>query len=79
MFLKYYAQGKADTETNFVVSVGFTTKVDHQTTSKIMFMKYDSSSITAWTAVDDSAGIQIMSFQQGLYCRVYGLLRSPLW
>ena len=25
----------ADTETNFVVTVGFTTKVDHQTTSKI--------------------------------------------
>ena len=24
-----------DTETNFVVTVGFTTKVDHQTTSKI--------------------------------------------
>ena len=30
-----YAQGKMDTETNFVVTVGFTTKVDHQTTSKI--------------------------------------------
>ena len=30
-----YVQGKTDTETNFVVSVGFTTKVDHQTTSKI--------------------------------------------
>ena len=30
-----YAQGKTDTETNFVVTVGFTTKVDHQTTSKI--------------------------------------------
>ena len=31
----HYAQGKTDTETNFVVTVGFTTKVDHQTTSKI--------------------------------------------
>ena len=30
----HYAQGKTDTETNFVVTVGFTTKVDHQTTSK---------------------------------------------
>ena len=30
-----YAQGKMDTETNSVVTVGFTTKVDHQTTSKI--------------------------------------------
>ena len=30
-----YAQGKMDTEKNFVVTVGFTTKVDHQTTSKI--------------------------------------------
>ena len=30
-----YAQGKTDTETNFVVTVGFTTKVDYQTTSKI--------------------------------------------
>ena len=29
-----YAQGKTDTETNFVVTVGFTIKVDHQTTSK---------------------------------------------
>ena len=29
------AQGKTDTETNFVVTVGFTTKVDHQTTSTI--------------------------------------------
>ena len=29
-----YAQGKTDTEANFVVTVGFTTKVDHQTTSK---------------------------------------------
>ena len=28
-----YAQGKTDTETNFVVTIGFTTKVDHQTTS----------------------------------------------
>ena len=30
-----YAQGKTDTETNFVVTVSFTTKVDHQTTSKL--------------------------------------------
>ena len=30
-----YAQGKMNTETNFVVTVSFTTKVDHQTTSKI--------------------------------------------
>ena len=28
------AQGKMDTETNFVVTVGFMTKVDHQTTLK---------------------------------------------
>ena len=28
-------KAKMDTETNFVVTVGFTTKVDHQTTSKI--------------------------------------------
>ena len=28
-------KAKTDTETNFVVTVGFTTKVDHQTTSKI--------------------------------------------
>ena len=27
-----------DTETNFVVTVGFRTKVDHQTTSKITFI-----------------------------------------
>ena len=27
-----------DTETNFVVTVGFTTKVDHQTTSKISYI-----------------------------------------
>ena len=33
----YHAQGQTDTETNFVVTVGFTTKVDHQTTSKIWF------------------------------------------
>ena len=30
-----YAQGKTDTETNVVVTISFTTKVDHQTTSKI--------------------------------------------
>ena len=30
-------QSKMDTETNFVVTVDFTTKVDHQTTSKISF------------------------------------------
>ena len=30
-----YAQGKTDTETNFVVTVGFTIKVDHQTTFEI--------------------------------------------
>ena len=30
-----YAQGKTDTKTNFVVTISFTTKVDHQTTSKI--------------------------------------------
>ena len=29
-----HAQGKMDTETNSVVTVGFTTKVDHQTSSK---------------------------------------------
>ena len=29
-----YAQGKTDTETNFVVTVGFMTKVDDQTTLK---------------------------------------------
>ena len=34
-YLFIYAQGKMDTETNFVVTVGLTTKVDHQTTSKI--------------------------------------------
>ena len=28
-------KAKTDTETNFVVTVDFTTKVDHQTTSKI--------------------------------------------
>ena len=33
-----YAQSKTDTETNFVVTVGFTTKVDHQTTSKIWYI-----------------------------------------
>ena len=30
-----YALGKTDTETNFVVTISFPTKVDHQTTSKI--------------------------------------------
>ena len=30
-----YAQGKTDTETNFIVNVGLTTKVEHQTISKI--------------------------------------------
>ena len=30
-----YTQGKTDTKTNFVVTISFTTKVDHQTTSKI--------------------------------------------
>ena len=35
-----HAQGKTDTETNFVVTVGFTTKVDHQTTSKIWTCSY---------------------------------------
>ena len=29
------SKDKVDTETNFVVAVGFMTKVDHQTTSKI--------------------------------------------
>ena len=29
-----------DIETNFVVTVGFTTKVDHQTTSKILLKKF---------------------------------------
>ena len=35
-----YAQGKTDTEreTNFVFTVGFTTKVGHQTTSKIWYI-----------------------------------------
>ena len=33
------AQGKTDTKTNFVVTVGFTTKVDHQTTSKTGIVK----------------------------------------
>ena len=37
-----YAQGKTDTETNFVnvVTVGFTTKVNHQTTSKIWYRRF---------------------------------------
>ena len=35
-----YAQGKTDTETNFVVTVGFMTKVDHQTTSKSGLVYY---------------------------------------
>ena len=35
-----YAQGKTDTETNFIVTVDFTTKVDHQTTSKIWVSKH---------------------------------------
>ena len=42
-------------------------------------MKYDFSSITAWAVVDGSAGIRIMSFLQGFFCWVSGLLRSPLW
>ena len=33
------AHGKVDTETNLVVTVGFTTKGDHQTTSKISFFR----------------------------------------
>ena len=40
-----YAQGKTDTETNFVVTVGFTTKVDHQTTSKISYVFHGNSGI----------------------------------
>ena len=38
-----YAQGKMDTETNSVVTVGFTTKVDHQTTSKISYRHQTTS------------------------------------
>ena len=39
-----YTQGKTDTETNLVVTVGFTTKVDHQTTSKIWYIFHGNSS-----------------------------------
>ena len=38
-----YAQGKTDTDTNFVLTVGFTTKVDHQTTSKIWYIFHGNS------------------------------------
>ena len=31
-------KGKTDTETNFVVTIGFMTKVDHRTTSKIWYI-----------------------------------------
>ena len=45
-----YAQGKTDTETYFVVTVGFTTKVDHQTTSKIWD---EYKHYTSWSIVEE--------------------------
>ena len=37
----FKAQGKKETKTNFVVTVGFTTEVNHQTTSKKMVQNHD--------------------------------------
>ena len=38
-------KAKTDTETNFVVTVGFTTKVDHQTTSKITLDDHEEKAL----------------------------------
>ena len=44
LYISILHKAKTDTETNFVVTVGFTTKIDYQTTSKIHFRRFSKSS-----------------------------------
>ena len=52
-----------DTETNFVVTVGFTTKVDHQTTSKISYSFHRSRQFRYFIGLEEKKGREEYNFR----------------